>query len=220
MDALDANADGALNLAGFLKLLAKEGRAVVAPVPFPEGGDAEALVILRALDELARNELALDAPPFSEDAALWAARLFHQLCLFTVCRDISAESIAAACGTPCPVSRGPDVDWSVDLVLRHLPRLFQMARHLSNADPLVQQMKQIAAAWPLSSAGITGLENLQLDSFIAQPALRRLYADRVIACGDISRLGDMRLDDLLRADLGMHRELAPVVSATLFAKSS
>jgi hypothetical protein len=112
------------------------------------------------------------------------------------------------------------VDWSVDLVLRHLPRLFQMARHLSNADPLVQQMKQIAAAWPLSSAGITGLENLQLDFFIAQPALRRLYADRVLASGDVSRLGDARLDDLLRADLGMHRELAPVVSATLFAKSS
>ena len=220
MDALDANADGALNLAGFLKLLAEEGRAVVAPVPFPDGGDVEALAVLRAVDELARNELALDAPPFSEGAALWAARLFHQLCLFTVCRDISAESIATACSTPCPVSRGPDVDWSVDLTLRHLPRLFQMARHLSNADPLVQQMKQIAAAWPLSSAGITGLENLPLDSFIAQPALRRLYADRVIASGDVSRLGDGRFDDLLRADLGMHRELAPVVSATLFAKSS
>jgi hypothetical protein len=47
--------------------------------------------------------------------------------------------------------------------------------------------------------------------------LRRLYADRIIAEGDISRLGDVRVDEMLRGDFGIHRELAPVLAAKLFA---
>src|SRR5207244_12353786 len=93
---------------------------------------------------------------------------------------------------------------------------FELSRHLSNADPLVDQMKSIAAAWPLSSVGIPGLENLRLDSFICYPALRRLYADRMTAATDTSRLGDPRVDDLLRSDLGMHRDLAPLIAGKLF----
>jgi hypothetical protein len=145
----------------------------------------------------------------------------------------------------------------VDLTLRHLPKLFQWARHLSNADPLVEQIKKIAVAWPLSSAGTPGLATpesregfgarekiassplpsppregrektqwpnlsaaLKLDSFLGDPALRRLYADRVLACGDTSRLGDARLDDLLRGDLGIHRDLAPEIAGKLLATQS
>ena len=75
-------------------------------------------------------------------------------------------------------------------------------------------MKRIAGNWPLSSVGIEGLENLQID--FKHPGLRRLYADRIVTTGDKSRLGDARLDDLLRADLGFHRELAPAIAAQLF----
>jgi hypothetical protein len=133
-----------------------------------------------------------------------------------VCRDIPAEQINATCSIPCPEPRSPETDWSADLTLRHLPRLFQLAHHLSHADPLVQQIRQIAADWPLSSVGIAGLEKLRLDSFVNHPGLRRLYADRIVAAGDVSRLGDPLIANLLRADLGIHRELAPAIAARLF----
>jgi hypothetical protein len=116
----------------------------------------------------------------------------------------------------CSEPRCPETDWSADLVFRHLPKLFELARHLSNGDPLVRQMKRVAADWPLSSVGIPGLENLQLGSFIGHAALSRIYADRIIAAGDITRLGDPQVDDLLRADLGFHRELAPAIANKLF----
>src|SRR6185503_2575435 len=82
------------------------------------------------------------------------------------CSIISASSRSAATSVrtgsrqfaALPRPRGAEADWSADLTLRHLPKLFQLARHLSNADPLLQQMKQIAAAWPLSSVGVAGLE--------------------------------------------------------------
>ena len=203
------------DLALFLKSLAEEGRAVVSPKLLNDDGD-EATSVLEQLDTHARNELALNPPAFSRATALWAARLMYHLSQFTVCRDIGEERILSVCGLACPEPHGPETDWSADLTLRHLPKLFQLARHLSNADPLVHQIKQIAADWPLSSVGIVGLENLQIDPFIGHPALRRLYADRIISKEDDSRLGDPRVDDVLRGDLGIHRQLSPAIADKLF----
>jgi MoxR-vWA-beta-propeller ternary system domain bpX4 len=206
------------DLAIFIQSLANEGRAAVSADP-SDIDDADAVPLLRELDGFARDGLALELPAFSPNAALWAARLVHQLCRFVVCRDIPEEQINAACNAACPEPRGPETDWSVDLTLHHLPNLFRFARQLSNADPLVEQMRKIAAEWPLSSVGINGLENLRIDSFVEHPALRRLYADRIIAASDTSRPGDLRLDDRLRADLCVHRELAPAIAASVFKNS-
>jgi MoxR-vWA-beta-propeller ternary system domain bpX4 len=215
-----ANEPGMVSdLALFLKSLVQEGRAAVSVQPLPHQTD-DALSVLKDLDAHARNELALDLPAFSAATALWSARLFYQLCRFTVCRDLGEKEIVAVCSVVCPEPRTPETDWSADQVLRHLPMLFQLARHLSNADPLLLRMKEIAAAWPLSSVGIAGLENLQLDSFVDHPGLRRLYAERIIASGDTSRLGDARVNDLLRADLGLHHDLAPSIARELFSKTS
>jgi hypothetical protein len=206
-------------LALFLKALAEEGRAVVSPKPL-DRDPGDAAEVLRQVETSAREELTFEPPKLSLDAALWAARLSYHLCQFTVCRDIGAERIGAVCGEACPVARSPETDWSADLTLRHLPRLFHLARHLSEGDPLVQHLKQIATAWPLSSVGIAGLENLSLESFIGHPALRRLYVDRVVAAEDTSRLNDSRVGDLLRADLGIHHELAPTIASKLYPVKS
>jgi hypothetical protein len=203
------------DLAFFLKSLGEEGRAVISGQPLA-GVCHDAVDVLRQMDELSRNELALELPAFSPEAALWGARLFYQLCGFVVCRDIGEEQIQAVCAVPCPEPRRPQSDWSVDLTLRHLPKLFKLATQLSNADPLIVQMKQVAAAWPMSSVGIAALGNVSIESFAADVALRRLYADRIIAMADSARLGDQRVDDLLRADLGAHHDLAPMIAAKLF----
>jgi MoxR-vWA-beta-propeller ternary system domain bpX4 len=166
------------DVALLVRSLADDGRAVVSLQP-SDIEDTDAIPLLQQLDALARDEFALDLPDFSPDVALWAARLFCRLCRFVVCRDLSEEQIKSACNVTCPEPGGPETDWSVDLTLRHLPNLFRLARHLSNADPLVGEMKKIAANWPLSSVGIDGLDALKIDSFVDHPGLRRLYADRV-----------------------------------------
>ena len=210
------NARGsASDLALCLQSLAYEGHVAVSAVS-SDIADSDALPLLERLDACARNDLPPDLPVFSSEAALWGARLFHQLCRFVVCRDIAEDQINAVCAIRCPPPRIPATDWAVDLTLRHLPVLFRLARHLSNGDPLVEQMKRIATEWPLSSVGIPGLEKVRLDSFIGVPALRRLYADRILAAADDSRLGDPQLDDLLRGDLGVYRDLAPHLAAKLF----
>jgi hypothetical protein len=212
-----ANPGEASALARFVAALAAEGRAVVLAAPLEEDYRG-ARAALAAVDAAAREELGLEAPPFAPAAALWAARLCYQLCQFTVCRDLGEEHIQAACARPCPEPRGPATEWSVDLTLRHLPRLFQLAHHLSHADPLLQHMRRLAAAWPLSSVGIASLDPLlpeAMDPVLVHPALRRLYVDRVLARGDLSRLRDPRVADLLRTSLGLHGELAPEVAGKL-----
>jgi hypothetical protein len=214
----DIPANPVSDLAVCIQSVMNEGRAVAAA--HSSGvDDTDALPVLERLDRFTRDELALELPTFSPATALWAGRLFHQLCRFIVCRDIPEEQINLACAVACPEPRGPETDWSADLTLRHLPNLFQLARHLSNADPLVGQIKRIAADWPLSSVGIGELDTLNLESFVHHPARRRLYADRINAAGDRSRLGHAQLDDLLRADIGIHRDLAPTVAAALFETS-
>lgn len=203
------------DLVRFLKALAEEGDAIVSRTPL-DASNEEALLVLQQIDRYAREELAIEPPNFSAAPALWAARLFYHSCQFTLCRDISEEQIAVTLEAKCPAARSPETDWAADLTLRHLPKLFQFARQLSNADPLVARMQEIAAAWPLSSVGIAGLENLELDSFVNHPALSRLYADRISAAEDFSRLNDPRVRELLQSDLGMHQELAPAIAARLF----
>jgi hypothetical protein len=203
------------DLGTFLRTLAEEGRAVVGS-DLPASNHAQALEVLGQFHQQASAELGVTAPEFSAASALWGAQLFYQLCRFVVCRDLGVEEIKAVCAMKCSTSRAPATDWSVDLTMRHLPRLFQLAEHLSNADELLSQMRQIATDWPLSSVGIEGLNILQIESFANDQGLCRLYADRIIDRQDVSRLGNPHIDDLVRADLGMHRELAPALAESLF----
>ena len=205
-------------LALFIRTLAAEGRAVVfGPLPAASNDDPDALAALRELEARARLELSGEPPPFSGPAALWAACVFYQACRCSVCRELGPDEVRAALDLPCPVPRGPESDWSADLMFRHLPFVFRLARHLSNADPFLDELRRLASDWPLSTVGFSGLTAPRLESFLEHPVLRRLYADRIVAAEDSSRLEDVRVAELLRADLGFHRELAPRLAARLFS---
>jgi hypothetical protein len=207
------------SLASFVHALANDGRIVVSSEPIA-APDESAVSELVKLNQRAQSELAGEPPDFSAETALWAANLLYQICQFAVCRDIGEAQIAAAFAHECPIARGPATDWSADILLRHLPALIRLAQQLSNGDPLVQDLKKVAAAWPLSSVGVPELADLNLETFIAHASLARLYADRIIAAADTSRLGEPRVDELLRADLGIHRDLAPEIAKRLFGNDS
>ena len=206
-------------LASFIQALANDGRITVSPNPIVARDEAT-LAALVELNERAESELAGESPGFSSEAALWAAELLYQICQFIVCREIGEAQIAAAFVKECPVPRSPNVDWSADLFFRHLPSLFRLSQQLSNGDPLIQELKKLATAWPLSSVGISELSELNINTFFNHPALARLYADRIIAASDTSRLGDARVNELLQTDIGIHRDLAPDIAKRLFSKQN
>lgn len=208
------------DLARFLDSLSECGRPIVGASPV-EPSDSRTIQVLEQMAFRAGLELRAPPPPLDPAAALWAARLLYQLCQFVALRDVEISRITAACTRPCPSPRSPETDWSADVSLRHLPRLLRIAQRVSLADPLIDQIHSLAALWPLSSVGIARPfddehpPHFAIDSFIEHPALRGLYADRIAATQDWSRLGHPRVDDQLRADLGLHSGLSPNLAARL-----
>src|SRR5580765_3546343 len=178
----------------FLERLMTEGVAAVFDEPGALSEDATCDQILVELESTARNELAGEGPGFSLETGRWAARILYQACKFVICRDFSEAEMLRPLNEPCPAKRSPEVDWSADLVFRHLPDVYRGARHLANADPLVKELMRLAKEWPLSSVGISFPDKPDLKSFFPHPALRRLYVDRILNTSDVSRLGDAAVD--------------------------
>ena len=101
------------------------------------------------------------------------------------------------------------------MVFRYLPDLTRFARSAAEADPLVEHLRRWARKWPLSSVGMPGVEEVSVDGFADSPGLMRLYADRVIATGDTSRLNDPRACQAVSSALGMYEALGGRVAAAL-----
>ena len=114
----------------------------------------------------------------------------------------------------------PETHYSVDLVFHYLPDLMRFARSAAAADPLVEHLRRWARKWPLSSVGIEGVDDVSIDGFADSPGLMRLYADRVIAAGDTSRLSDPRVRQAVGGALGMYEDLGGRMAAALSSYQS
>jgi len=207
-------------LSAFIDKLMIEGVAAVFGEAEIPSEDPECGRLLVAWDGNARSELAGDGPPLSLATATWASRILYLGCKFVVCRDVSEAEIARSLAENCPEPRSPSVDWSADLVFRHLPEVYRGARHLSNADPLVRELLKLAAAWPLSSVGILIEAEPNLSTFIRHPALKQLYVDRILEAADVSRLGAQQVNEAIQVALGAYPELCPAVAAKLSPPNS
>jgi hypothetical protein len=167
---------------------------------------------LASLDEARRHEL--DALPALDPAvARWAAATLYRSCQLLVCRDCPAGTVAAILGQPCPGADPASAAYSADLFFIFLPDLFVMANQFAPADPLVLALRRLAREWPLSSVGIDG-ETAALGALADDPALLRLYADRVTAHRATNRLGEAVVRARLRADVGLFPALLPFPAST------
>ena len=194
----------------FLRLLTESGHVAVPAFGFDHASDRGGAVegdFMLEMDRRARLEFPGEAPTLSPPAARWAVGAFYTACQLLVCRDVPAETVAAALKTVCPAARSPEVHYSVDLVLRYLPDLLGFARRLATGDSLVEALVRIASEWPLSSVGVPGLKPADLaeiDTLVAHRGLRQLYADRVIQHDDASRLEHPAIKAAVLASLGQH----------------
>jgi hypothetical protein len=203
-----------MTLSDFLTELSKEGIAVVVTAAeLTSGTDWQ--TTLRDWDTQHRAELAFDAPPLSLPAAEWAALRLYRGCQALVCRDMPPQDMHRFLAVPCPEPRSPSADYSVDLVFRFLPDLIHLARRVAQNDPLIAELLALAKAWPLSSVGIEGVGDVNPEPFLQNPSLRQLYADRILATGDTSRLHHEVVRSAVRIALGAFPDLAPAVHAAL-----
>jgi hypothetical protein len=200
----------------FLAALFADGRVAV-PAVGPLGAEvvSRADQLLEHWERQYRLELPAGVPEFAVTAARWAATRFYRACQFAVYREVPAAVLEKELDDlPCPVASS-EAHYSVDVVFRYLPDLTRFARSAAGADPLVEHLRRWAQKWPLSSVGMRGVEGVSIDGFADSPGLMRLYADRVIATGDTSRLNDPRACQAVSTALGMHEALCGRVAAAL-----
>lgn len=185
----------------------------------PPGDDAEDDVA--ADSALASHEAALrlefpgEPPPFSIACGRWALRSFAFACQAIAYREIDVAMLACRFAVECPPAPPASRHYSVDVVFRLLPDLWRLARAVSEQDPLMNHLRTLATTWPLSSVGVPNVVGCDVSVIRGHAGLLRMYADRVIAWQDVSRLDDPHVRAAIREAIGHFDALAPTIAAAL-----
>lgn len=168
---------------------------------FEDGDIQETADVLRQYYERDILEMPGTAPAFNPEAATWSTQFLYRMIQLMLLRDLGTDKIQELLPVyTMPLS--PDVIYSADLVLRHLPDLFRLAKSLSPDDPLVKRLTATAAEWPLSSVGIPLAETAALDVILSHHSLQRAYVDRIIEKKDSGRCNTPAIHALVMEALG------------------
>ena len=178
----------------FLRELFDTGTIAIGRSPAIDAQNrAAARDVLAEAEHAFRSNLPCGVPEWNADVSLWAAELLFHASRFVVHRDVEADEITKTLSMASPSRGTPSASYSVDLVFRALPDLIRMARGISVDDPLSESLWAIAQAWPFSSVGVGPMPTLDINGFVNDRCLRRVYADRIVARGDTDRLNDPRV---------------------------
>ena len=210
-----------VTLPEFLNCLFAEGRVrVPRPAEIPDRELRAADGVLAEFEREYRQELPGTPPPLGLPAARWAAAMFYRACQFVAFRGAGEEVMARTFAVACPPGEPPSVHYSVDLTFRYLPGLVKLAQSAAQGNPLLMHLGRWAVEWPLSSVGMALIGPVEIGPWARDRCLLGLYVDRVIACGDVGRLGDWRVREAVQEALGPFPELAPKMATAAAANGA
>lgn len=210
-----------MSLAHFLESIWQTGRAEVSRPGASDGTDwGQVDMLLMQFERAWRNTLAGDPPQLELPVARWAATALHRGCQFVIYRDLSDADLDRAFEAKPPAIDTSAAQYSADLSLRFLADVVRLARAASDDDPLLKRLLQLAHDWPLSSVGISGLDEAKLrpaavSCIVSHPALLALYVDRIISRSDVSRLSHASVRREAAQAIGMYPDLAPKIAGAL-----
>ncbi|MEM7383342.1 MAG: hypothetical protein AAF514_00225 [Verrucomicrobiota bacterium] len=204
-------------LSTFLTDLFESGKVAVPLGGFENPLDpTDAHALLQTEEARERLRAPHNAPDYQPEAALTGATILFRACQALVDRDLSPTLLEDVLTIP-DLPSDHETIYSLDLTLRFLPDLFELARARSPEDPLVRQLSEMAEKWPLSSVGIPDLEtdSEAVDHLLGHPSLRQTYIDRVFKRTDISRLNHPGVREGVATAIGAFPELAPAAFRAL-----
>lgn len=192
-------------LADFLTDLFTTGRVTVAGNlhAFQREDIHQAAMILEQQYERDILRMPYEAPSFSQEAALWAAKYLYVATQLMMLRDEDAETVIRQLPV-FPELISPKAIYSVDLTFRYLSDLFDLARGLAPEDLLVLTLQKTAVDWPFSSVGMSIKTEVDPGIVLDHPSLRYAYIDRIISARDNSRLEHPAIAELVQEALGGH----------------
>jgi len=206
-----------MSISAFLASLFESGRVRVPPLSAqPVMVDTEEV---RSLLDARTLALALnfpgDPPPLDWEVGLWAVQQMYRASQLAVYRELDAQVVEQLLRQDCPPAPPAVRHWSVDLTFAFLPDLVLLARSASQNDPLVVQLLQWAADWPLSSVGVQGVSPRNISEIHSSDGLLQLYVDRILAKKDWPRLKDDAVQSAALARLGAYLAEWPEIAKHL-----
>ncbi len=194
-----------MKLAAFIQGLITRGAVEVSAGQHQPADEdrAETASFLKAFYLQDQLEMPFDTPSFCPEAAIWSADYFYQSVQLTVLRDLD-ESILLQRLKAYPKPITPEAIYSADLVMRHLPDLFELAKGLAPADLLVEQLHITASAWPFSSVGVDLTTDPDVTVILSHPSLQQTYIDRIIEKKAFQRINNQQLRELLQETAGSY----------------
>jgi len=176
-------------LTPFISTLLNEGRVAIEGRlhSFEEEDIREAAQLLYQYYQEDCLEMPYSPPAFDEEAALWAAKYFYQAIQLAVIRE-SGEEIIQELLQPYGKLHTPAAIYSVDLIFRYLPALFNLVKGLAPADMLVKVLLAAAEEWAFSSPGIALDHEGDFEVVFADRSLKHALVDRIIRLQDIDKV--------------------------------
>lgn len=196
-----------MNLATSISQLLTGGKVIVSASveTFSDEDMTASLVLLRNFHAHDSLEMPERAPDFNPEAAMWGAMFVYRTMQLCLIRDLGPEAVESL----LPAYNGeitPQTAYSVDLCLRKLPDLRNLAGGLAPGDPLVTRLEEAAHRFPLSSVGLSLNDAFDpvigLRAILDHASLRVEYVDRIIAEKDRKRSEEPRINSLIQAALG------------------
>lgn len=196
-----------MKLSIFLQNLLSKGEVIVESniIKFEEKDDQEVINILEKYYQEDKLEMPYLAPEFLPSAGLWAIKYFYYSIQSALLREIDEKTISDLL-KDFELEKSPEAIYSVDLVFRHLPQLFDFIRALAPDDFLVKCIKEIAIKWPFSSVGIDFEDDFNIDNILKNKSLTYSYIDRIISYKDIKRIKNQKIMNLVEEVLGNYSE--------------
>lgn len=179
----------------------------------PDGFDlAQTLHELQSFEADWQLELPGSPPRFVPVAALWSAKSLYMASSLLIHRDSDAQQISQLLSEPPPDPAKVESHYAVDLTMRFLADFVRLARSAASNDPLLDHLMEWARSWPLSSVGMEGVPDVDINPLRTSPTMMRLYRDRIVACKDTTRLKPPDVRELAAVSLGDYPELNPRIA--------
>jgi len=196
----------------FLQQLFDTGRVAIESSDLrSESAVAESESLLAEFELQWRNQLPGGVPRFDLAAASWAGQNFYRACQLLMNRNLNQQERQSGFPEPNFDLNKPDSHYSVDVVFRFLPDLWNFAKAIERTEPLSQRIADWCLQWPLSSVGTANLDTLSavdVSAFANDRCLNQLYADRIIRHVDMTRVNDPQVLATIESSIGEHSELA------------
>jgi hypothetical protein len=143
------------------------------------------------------------APPFSGNAALWAAEVVYLTAQLILYRKHEAQELEDLFPKAL-FEINPSTILSVDLCFRFIPTMIEQLRLIDSEDALVPLLERALKKWHFSGVNYPlSLADNEFTTVFSTPCLEQLYLDRIVKYKTIKLANNPLINQRIQSNLGM-----------------